>query len=418
MSAQRLASRELSPALTAVVAVGLAVRLVAALVLIAGPWTDQPGDLEGWDVERFQAIAERDGGAWVDEPVEYPPGSVVVFDRLAADDPVGTHRRLVVVSLLCDLAAAGLLWSMSGKRVAAGYLALGTPLVPMGLLRLDIMVTMVAVASVAALVSAPNRSEPRRQAIGRPANTAAAVLVAIGTMIKLWPALVALAAWAIGRRAMAVAMGAVTAMAAAVWLVVVGDGLEPARQVLTLRGATGWHVESVPGALVALFGGDEARLEFNAYRIGTLRPTLVTIGRGLALVMMAALALTANRTGTPQRAGHDRPSTVGLVMLGATAALIATAPLLSPQFLIWLTPWGALALAPTSATDAGHGDPRRLPLALLAIAVVLTGFTLTVFGPPNLDQAVPALLLTARNLALLAIPVACLRALRSGVAER
>ena len=63
----------------------------------------------------------------------------------------------------------------------------------------------------------------------------------------------------------------------------------PVDQVLSLRGATGWHVESLVGALVALFTDADATLELNAYRIGTLRPTLVTLGRVGAVGAMAVL---------------------------------------------------------------------------------------------------------------------------------
>jgi hypothetical protein len=284
----------------------------------------------------------------------------------------------------------------------------------MGLLRLDVMVTTVAIAAAAALIGSGRTEAQRSQRWRAGLGGAAAVLVAVGTMIKLWPALLAAGAWAIGRRGTAVAMAVATATAGVIWLAVVGDGVEPVRQVLTLRGATGWHVESVPGAVAALVGSEPARLEFNAFRIGTLRPWLVTTGRVVAVAVIAALALVATarrRSAGPGR--HRDPSletttVVGLVMLGATAALIATAPLLSPQFLIWLTPWGAL-IARRPFRDL---TPEvRAPVVLLAVAVVITGTTLTAFGPPDLDGTIPALLLCLRNLALLAIPVTCLRAL-------
>jgi hypothetical protein len=89
-------------------------------------------------------------------------------------------------------------------------------------------------------------------------------------------------------------------------------------------------------------------------------------------------------------------------MLGSTAALIVTSPLLSPQFLIWLTPWAALV-----ATRAG--GRLNAPLVLTLGAATITGLTLAVFGPPNLARLAPALALTVRNGMLLWLPVSCWR---------
>ena len=57
----------------------VAIRVVVAAVLAFGPATDEPAELAGWDAERFQEIAERQEPAWSGQPVEYPPGSVVVL---------------------------------------------------------------------------------------------------------------------------------------------------------------------------------------------------------------------------------------------------------------------------------------------------------------------------------------------------
>lgn len=399
-------------------------RLVITLVLVAGPATDEPDELAGWDAERFQAIADRTDPAWAVEPVEYPPGSVVTFDLVAADDVVGTHRRLVAASLLLDLATAAVLWRRLGPAVGRAYLLFGLPLIPLGYQRLDTLVTTLAIAgALAVLWPHPRpgpagrtgrssrwggRAEPRA---GAGPALAAGLLIAAGALTKVWPVLVVAGAIAIGRLRAAAAAIAVAGIGGLAWLLVVGAGLEPVDQVLSLRGATGWHVESLPGALVALFGDGEARLELNAYRIGSLRPGLVSVGRVGAVAAIAAL------TTAGWRRGRGRPArTLGLVVLGATSALIVTAPLLSPQFLVWLTPWAALLVA-----DRPEASRPEWPLVLTGVAVTLTGATLTIFGPAGLTGSVPATLLTVRNLVLVALPVACWQALASpggsGLAE-
>jgi hypothetical protein len=137
---------------------------------------------------------------------------------------------------------------------------------------------------------------------------------------------------------------------------------------------------------------------------------------------MAALVVTAAGVSRRPRAGPSTGTSTtdatieigdierfGVVMLGSVAALLVTAPLLSPQFLLWLTPWGALLIG------AGGRQLRQVIavlIATLATVLVLTGATLLAFGPPNLSATAPALLLTIRNFGLVALPVLCLLQLR------
>ncbi len=385
----------------------VAVRVVVIGVLVAGPWTDQADELQGWDAERFQEIADRDGAAWVDQPVEYPPGSVVVFDLLAGDDVVATNRALIVASALLEALAVLVLWRRFGPRAAKAFLLVGLPLVPMGYLRLDMTVTALASVAAAGLIGGSHRPEPDRRPPAGSQAVLFAVLATAGAMIKIWPALLVAGAVAIGRYRSAAGATVLMAVCGLSWLALTGDGLEPLDQVLSLRSATGWHVESLPGSLVALFGDAEPELELNAFRVGTLNRSIVTIGRVLAVITIVALAVRAQASrgaGRDTRAvDADMTERMALVMLGAVAALLVTAPLLSPQFLLWLTPWVALLI--------GGRTTARVPVALAVAAVMLTGFTLTVFGPAELGKAAPALLITARNLTLLAVPIACLRQL-------
>ena len=387
----------------------IVIRVVAVAVLVAGPFTDQPSELSGWDAERFQEIADRTSPAWAGEPVEYPPGSVAVFDLLAGADVVATNRAIVVFSALAELIGVVALKRFFGARAAKAFLILGLPLVPMGLLRLDMAVTALAIGAAAALLGRANQQTGSTGS----GSMLFATLTVVGAAIKIWPALLLVGALGLRRRAaaaLAIVLGGLVGLG---WLATTGAGLEPLDQVLSLRGATGWHVESLPGALVSLFSDDEARLELNAFRIGAISDGLVLFGRILAVAVMVGLgavsARGANESSSPTRR-------LALVMIGAVSALLVTAPLLSPQFLLWLTPWAALLLADRHSKSDSKSE-SQLTVGLVALAVTLTGVTLTAFGPANLTQAVPALLLTVRNLALAFLPVACLAQLRSELGE-
>jgi hypothetical protein len=96
----------------------------------------------------------------------------------------------------------------------------------------------------------------------------------------------------------------------------------------------------------------------------------------------------------------------GVVMLGSVAALLATAPLLSPQFMLWLTPWAALLLL-----DRAKSVPA--PVVVTGAAALITGATLALFGPPRLAEPLPAMALALRNALLLYLPISCWRWLGS-----
>jgi hypothetical protein len=92
------------------------------------------------------------------------------------------------------------------------------------------------------------------------------------------------------------------------------------------------------------------------------------------------------------------------------SALLVTAPLLSPQFLVWLTPWAALVVSGPSEPST---RTAARAVAATAAAATLTGLALHGFGPADLSSTVPAALLTVRNLALLGLVALCLSALRT-----
>lgn len=361
-------------------------RLLAALALIFGPWTDDPSELEGWDVSRFQEIADASGTPYVDHEVEYPPLTVVIAEVVLAEDVVSSHQRLVAVSLLIDLAVAAVLARAFGSRTGVVYLLIGLPLVPSGLLRLDLWAALAAVIAAAAIArtdkdpSQHDAIERRRRTIDR---AMFALMVTIGAMVKLWPALLIAAAIGIKKSRDASITAAVGAVAGIGWLAV--SGTAALEQITSLRGVTGWHLESIPGSLMALFSSETPRLEADAFRIGDLNDTVVFIGRLIVLAVIAGATVLARRS---NRQPSER---LALVMLVSVAALIVTAPLLSPQFLLWLTPWAAIV----------HRDRTLTRLTFAAVA--LTALVLGAFGPPDLDHPIAAGGLLIRDGIILAI---------------
>lgn len=225
-----------------------------------------------------------------------------------------------------------------------------------------------------------------------------ALAVGVGAAIKIAPGLLIPVAFAARRRAEAIAALGLGAVLGGAWLSWAGG--DALNQVLSLRGVTGWHLESVPGSLLALFTDEAPRLEADAYRIGTVSDTVVLAGRLVTLAVVVRLGVLVNR----------RPAAIhapALMMLGSTAALLVTAPLLSPQFLLWLTPPAALLW---TSEVRSH---RRI-VWLTAIAIAITALTLVVFGPAGVGRPVAAAALLVRDGLLAMVVFGCMRAAQVG----
>ncbi len=362
------------------VATMIGVRIMAALVLTVGPATDSVEELKGWDAARFQQIVAAEGRPWFDHAVEYPPGSVVIAELLApdrADGVVTTNRRLVVASLVVDLVLAVVLLRGAGRAPAVAYLALGTLMVPIGLLRLDLWATLAATVAWFAL------RDRRPLTFG--------VAVTVGWLVKVFP--IALIGVAIARRSWGAFAAAAALSTAATGAWIWYGGVGAVEQVLSLRDVTGWHLESVAGSLVALLGDESPRLEADAYRIGDLEPAVVLAGRLITVAVSLGLIRFASRCRS-----EDHDEATALMTLGSLAVLLVTAPLLSPQFLLWLSPFAALLVR-------SPADLRRPEVVLTAAAMALTSITLAWFGPPDLDQTPAAAALLVRDACLAGVVV-------------
>jgi hypothetical protein len=296
--------------------------------------------------------------------VEYPlPGVLVVAvpGLLAAwvGAPDAYAETVLVLSLLADAAFAVLLAVLGGgrRRAAVAVWVLAVPLLgATAYARFDLVPGVLAGA---ALLMWPRR----------PGLAAAAGAVATG--LKLWPALVlpALAAPAVTRRVVTVVVAVVGGLLATMSLVAAGwDRLV---SPLTWQAERGLQIESVaasPAMVAWALAPDRYALGFaehNAYEVaGPGVGELLAFSETVSLLLLAGLVWMWFLA---FRRGRDLgPDAVVWLALAAVAAFVVTSKVLSPQYLLWLLPLAAAAVAVSGERSV------RLWTALLLVATAST----------------------------------------------
>lgn len=353
----------LQPGAGRVAAAALLPLLVASLALAAvlafGRWyrIDDVSDVALYLAYGRRLLAgER---PYLDFPVEYPPLALPLFVLPALlEEPWLAARAfnlelwlLLAGAALCVVAAArrspdGAAPWRAGLAFAGGALALGAVSVN----RFDGAVALV-VALALLLVTA-----------GRFA--AAAAVLGAGFALKLSPAvllpLVLLAApgAAAGRRAL-LAFGAAAAGPFLPALLLAPAGVA---RLFAYHAARPLQLEAVPGTpllLPRLLGGPAPAVAsaFGSQNLaGPLADALALAAGPAALLATGLVVALAWRR---RAALRQRPEALPLAALTLLLALLATAKVLSPQYLTWLLP--ALALV----------APARPRLGLLVVAVLL-----------------------------------------------
>jgi hypothetical protein len=295
------------------------------------------------DARRYHKIASEDGRPYRDFGVEYPPVMVASIDVIDGGSVRSTTVRLMWSQLVIDLAIAAVVaWSW-GRRAGIAYLVIGLPflLYPFIYLRLDLLSVFLAVLGIALV-------RHRHQYGG-------GAVLAIACFAKLWPlvlvpVLIVRRAW----RALAAFVGVGVAGTAA-W--VAWGGIDGPKQVLTFRGAKGWEFESMVGALVRSVGGVTPHIERGAWRVGEV----TTVVNGLLdLALLAGVVMAWVLASRAKPRGTDVLD--GLAPMAAITVFLVFSPLLSPQFLLWLLPFAAIA--------AAHGER-------LVTGLVFVGFALS-----------------------------------------
>jgi hypothetical protein len=328
--------------------------------------------------------------------VEYPlPGVLVVaLPRLLGDlvgAPDAYAETVLVLSLLADAAFAVLLAVVAGgrRRTAVAVWILAVPLLgATAYARFDLVPGVLA--GVALLVW------PRRPLL-------AAAVGSVATGLKLWPVLVlpALAAPAATRRAVSVVVAATGVLLVAASLLLAGWGrlVSP----LTWQAERGLQIESVAAspAMVAWALAPERYAlgfaEHNAYEVAG-----PGVGELLAVTEMSLLLLVVGLLWLWLRAfrrGRDLgPDAVVWLALAAVTAFVVTSKVLSPQYLLWLLPLAAAAVAVSGERSV------RAWASLLLVATATTQLVFPeLYGNLTLDgqhRGWTVLVLVVRNVLL------------------
>jgi Glycosyltransferase family 87 len=375
------------------------------LVLVAGriavvPITLHQAAVQGprkvltGDVRRFHAIATHPGTPYQSFEVEYPPVMLGAVKVLDSGSFAGATAATMWSQLLMDLGVALLLWWGWGKRSAVAYLIIGAPFLfyPFLYLRLDLLSVLLAVGGIALV-------RRRRPALGGAA-------LALACFAKVWPVLLA-PALLIRRSWRAVAsFCAVGAIGLAAWVGWVGTaGLN---QVLSMRHSSGWEVESLVGAIGRLFSADPVRLNQGAWRFGTVPHWAYGTMNVLLLATVAAAWLLARR-----HQPHGTAVLDGTAAIAAVGAFLLFSPLLSPQFMIWIVPFAAIA--------AARGDRLVGGLVLAIVAISVADLNL-VTELVKTNAVLPQGIVLVRNLLLVVLVGVCFarlvrQARRPAVAE-
>lgn len=368
-----------------VVAALVLLRLVSIAVLLH---TDLAGSdsILGGDAKRYEAIASGVGTPYRDFDVEYPPITLVMLKVVVGPTLGTTHVRLALSQLLAELGTAGILaWAFS-RRTAIIYLLLGTPTVlfPFPYMRNDMLAVFLATLGLGLVRKGWDRS--------------GGAGLAVAVFAKLWPLAVA-PVLVVERKARGLAAWAFTLFAAlVVWIA--WTGTSGITQTTTFRGAKGWQIESLPGAVIHLLDPGGSQMEQGAWRTGVavlawMRPLLM--GTSI-LVAVLAWWLADRRRG----AGGGEHLSYGIAPLASILGLLVFSTIVSPQYILWIVPFAAIA--------AAAGERLIGWLTLSAIALTTYEFaTIHAQIEGRLHAMVP---LIARNILLVVLLVVVLTRLR------
>lgn len=365
---------------------GLALLAVFAVATTIGPFSDiTVNDL--YVYEQYARLLHDGRVPYLDFHFEYPPLAALplwlagVFGR----DPQSIEWTFGVLMALCLVAGQQLAARLAGggrNGVTVAWLLVLTPVLIGASLRTHFDPLPIAIALAGLL------------ALARDRNELAFVLLGLGTMTKLFPGLLAVVAlvWLAGRGDWreAVRLGAIfTAVVLAISLPFAGAGYWDSFEFHLDRPV---QIESTPASVLFALGGSEVtgtnvrpdRFKSNGLDGGHAE-TVEAVFAVLLVLAMAVVVLLAAR----------RPSVRHVVLCGFAAllAFVTLGKVFSPQYVIWLAPFAALAWV----------WGQRAVAALVTAAIVLTHieFPSRYFDLINVKTDV-VLIVAARNALLLA----------------
>jgi hypothetical protein len=321
---------------------------------------------------------------------EYPPGALIPL-WLAGDDETAWSLMMLV----CALVAQGAAWAIGGARAGWSMVFLAPVAGALVRTHFDLFPTALALAGLALVVARPRRG----------AVEAGLVLLALGTMTKLWPAALAAVTivWLVGRGEARLALRATAAFV----VVVLAVGVPFA----ALGGFPGsmvrFHVErpvqieSTAATVLEIVGGSAVTgdpIRHDRFKSNGLDGGAAGVVQALSTAALAAAGLAI--LGLAWR----RPTVDALVLasLAVTLAFVAFSKVLSPQYVVWLLPLAAVV----------YGRGARLGPALVVLASLVTQLWFPSWYFAVVDQhdwAIAAV--GVRNALLLAALAATARAL-------
>jgi len=345
------------------------------------------------DIGRDGELLQAEGRPYRDYQVEYPPLVLAEIKAVGGSSSSDLLHRLAWSQLGCELVMLGALAWGWGRKVVLGYLVVSLPLVafPFVFVRTDMLASALAVAGVAALKKG--------------AATTGGVALALSLFAKVWPVAVA-PILLVRRQARSIgAWVAVIFTGAVAW--VWWGGWGGPFQVLTFRGADGWQVESVVGSVWHAVSGSTPQLVNGAARVGQTPRLASTL---LGALAVSLVALVWHRASLVR---DDDRTIFGVAPLVAVCALLVCSPLLSPQYMLWLLPWAAIASVPTTAPSEGAAssaaDVSNVSALALGVLTFLATATTSVlyahYAWVISGQPIGHLLLLTRNLLLLGLLV-------------
>ncbi|MFT2817571.1 glycosyltransferase 87 family protein [Leifsonia sp. A12D58] len=355
------------------------------------------------DLSLYKLWAEEGMGAgiWQGINVEwvYPIGALVPIVFAALGGPFLYQLLWFLLTTALNAIAVGALteWgrNVKGYTAAWWWLAFSFVLSPVGLLRLEGLTAPLVIVALMLVARRP---------------VAAAAILAIATWIKVWPAAVFLAVVVASKRRISIVLTGIAVTAGFVLFVWATGGIRFIAGFITMQSDRALQLEApitTPWVWLAAFGHPDTYVYQN-YAIATrevagpgadIAAAVMTPLMFIAVAGVLVLMLLANR-----RAG-DKTDLMLVGALALSSAFVVFNKVGSPQYMLWI--------APVVAVGVAHSWQRwRTPAYVLLAIGVLTTLIFPVFYLPLVDGDPFALvLLTARNLLLIAVFAWSVRAL-------
>ncbi len=319
----------------------LATRAILVAIVVHGlltpagdRWTQSAyltGDLTGhyWPAAGHLVAGETPYKTFL---YEYPPGSLpfLAAARWLGGTPASFGVAWVGLMAVLDAGVAVLLRGATRRRALWLWL-IAVPLIgPVSVARNDMVVAAVFVAGFVLLCD------------GR--HVAGGAVWAFGVLAKLWP-VVPLAVWLVGRsrgRGRTLA-GAGCVLAVATVALLVGGALSPmVTSLASYHGDRPLEIESSWAVVLMLIAAAHGRILPQTFSFGSLNlaPAGVPSGVHVAAYVLTEVAQVAAvvtaLTLTVRRRAALSLATVAWLSLATVAAGLAVAPVLSPQYELWV----------------------------------------------------------------------------------